>query len=93
MECKRVVFTRHALTRMFERKISVDEVAKALAGGEIIRSYPKDLPIPSSLVLGDGGGRALHVVAAQEPQTGVCYVITAYVPGPMEWTADLRRKL
>ncbi len=62
--CK-VIFSRHAVSQMFDREISVDDVEKIIAEGEIIESYPDDTPYPSRLILHNLAGRPLHVVLAE----------------------------
>lgn len=46
------VFRVHAVQRMFERKITEDEVKKVITTGKIIAKYPDDQPFPSKLILG-----------------------------------------
>jgi len=60
----RLVFRVHALRRMFERRISVDDVLQVLGAGDVIEDYPEDLPYPSRLMLGRVKNRPIHVVAA-----------------------------
>ena len=57
-------FRRHALQRMAERKITVEDVKNILKTGETIASYPEDRPYPSRLVRGWIRTRPLHVVVA-----------------------------
>lgn len=52
MNAERVIFRVHALTRMFERRISVADVRAVVAEGEVIQAYPDDKPYPSKLLLG-----------------------------------------
>ena len=40
MNCDGTVFSGHAVRRMFERGISVEDVESVLQNGEIIVSYP-----------------------------------------------------
>jgi hypothetical protein len=53
----RLVFRTHAIQRMFERRISHEEVRQVLEAGQIIERYADDVPYPSRLVLGWAGGR------------------------------------
>ena len=87
-----VVFRVHALQRMFEREIGVSDVMDILETGDIIARYDRDRPYPSRLVLGWSGGRPLHVVAADDPESDVTVVITVYRPDPDMWTRDFRRR-
>jgi len=77
-----LVFRSHALQRMFQRGVSVKEVAVALAVGEDIEDYPADTPHPSRLVLGWVGSRPLHLVVADNMMELETIVITVYQPDP-----------
>jgi Domain of unknown function (DUF4258) len=92
MECSSVLFSRHALQRMFERCITIDEVLAVLKTGAVIEDYPFDSPYPSQLLLGFRNGRPLHVLAAREPATGQCVIVTCYVPDPALWGADFKTR-
>jgi len=86
------VFRLHAIHRMFERHITVDDVRAVVESGESITTYPDDTPYPSRLVVGWVGKRALHVVVADNPQDQEIIVITAYEPDFEWWDADFRRR-
>jgi hypothetical protein len=60
-----IKFRFHALSRMFERKISETDVLEVLATGKVIENYPTDQPYPSRLKLGFVKNRSLHVVTAE----------------------------
>ncbi len=90
--CSTVTFSGHAVTRMFERNITKEEVMKAIALGEVIRFYPDDRPYPSCLLLWKGQGRVLHVVLARDEDTGACYIITVYQPSLEIWDSDYRNR-
>ena len=92
MNCERIVLSGHALQRIFERGLSVDDVRSVLCDGEEISSYPDDTPYPSCVMLGFMEGRAVHVVVAQEENTRTCYVITVYRPNPDLWESDFKRR-
>ncbi len=87
-----LVFRVHALRRMFERSVTVSEVAEIVQRGETIARYPRDRPYPSRLVLGWSGGRALHLVAADDPDGDLTIVITVYQPDPAIWLPDFRSR-
>jgi len=87
----RLLFRAHAVRRMFERGISVDDVLRAVHSGEEIQEHAADQPHPSRLVLGWCGSRPLHVVVT-ESGDGDVVVITAYEPDPLLWDAGLRRR-
>ncbi|HOX37695.1 MAG TPA: DUF4258 domain-containing protein [Candidatus Brocadiia bacterium] len=92
MKFVKLVFTGHAIKRMFERYISPEEVRVVLTEGEIAETYEEDEPWPSRLVVGRAGNRILHVVAAIEPVSGICHVITTYEPDRESWTPDLKAR-
>ena len=87
-----LVFRVHALLRMFERRISTDDVKAVIGRGETIEDYPDDRPYPSRLVMGWRGARPLHVVVADNLSENELIVITAYEPDPSLWEADFRRR-
>ena len=88
----KIVFRTHAIQRMFQRRISMDDVRHVLAMGEVIEDYPGDTPYPSHLRLGWRGARPLHVVAAYNATDDETIVITVYEPDPTQWEADFRRR-
>ncbi len=85
MSSETITFRLHAVQRMFERKISVEEVRYVLETGEVIEDYPEDTPYPSRLILGQYRGRPIHVVAANNSADSEIVVITVYEPDPCEW--------
>ena len=92
MDCARVVFSGHAVRRMFEREVSKDDVLEVLRHGEIITTYPGDTPYPSFLLPGFVEGSAIHTVVAQNSENNDCYVITAYPPDPELWQQDFKTR-
>ncbi len=59
MEDRRLVFSSHAVRRMFARRISETEVEIAIDRGTIIESYPDDTPFASYLALDFIDGRPI----------------------------------
>lgn len=92
MDCTEVVFSGHAIRRMFERAISKDDVLITIKLGEIIESYPNDTPYPSVLLLGFMENFPLHVVLAKDELTGSCIIITVYIPGTNIWEPGYKRR-
>jgi Domain of unknown function (DUF4258) len=92
MECERVVFSGHAIQRMFERGIGRDAALAVVAHGETIAAYADDKPCPSKLLLGFVAARPLHVVVALNERMGACVVVTAYEPALEQWGADFRTR-
>lgn len=88
----KLVFRVHALQRMFERQIGVDDVRAVIDSGETIEDYPNDQPYPSRLVLGWRGPRPLHVVVAHNLSDNKLIVITVYEPDAGLWEHDFRRR-
>ena len=92
MECVSLIFSSHAVRRMFERSIREDEVRFVVAFGEVIADYSDDFPFASRLMLGFVGGRPLHIVVAVDHRGRRCYVITAYVPDAAQWDSDFKTR-
>jgi len=92
VKLERITFSGHALQRMFERSIGRSEIRDVVAHGEVIAEYPDDKPLPSCLLLGVPGGRALHVVVAKEGEGAHVIVVTAYEPDPSLWEDGFRRR-
>ena len=84
----RLIYRQHAVKRMFERGISTDDVAAALADGRVIQDYPTDTPYPSCLWLGYSHGRPVHIVFADNQDDGERIIITVYRPDPALWADD-----
>ena len=85
-------FRVHAIQKMFERKISRDDVVHVIETGEVIRRYDDDKPFPSQLLLGWVGKRPLHVVAAITITPEGTIIITAYEPDADIWESDFKNK-
>lgn len=92
MECREVIYSGHAVRRMFERALNKDTVKAVIRGGEVIAEYPEDTPYPSYLMLGFDHEAAIHVVASKDGETDNCYVITVYEPDPALWESDFRTR-
>jgi hypothetical protein len=92
MRCGEVVFSVHAVKRMFFRGIRKTDVSSAVEAGEVIADYPDDRPYPSVLILGHAGTLPIHVVVAYYQDMSRCIVVTVYVPDPGAWRPDLRRR-
>jgi hypothetical protein len=92
MECKEIVFSGHAIQRMFERGLNENHICQVIIDGEQIAEYPDDKPFPSVLLLGCATDRALHVVLGVDIESQICYVITVYIPDPKLWDLDFRRR-
>jgi hypothetical protein len=85
-----LLFRVHAIERMAQRNIGIEDVRAVLDGGELIEYYPDDYPYPSALVLGWVKNRPLHVVVANAPTARI--IITIYEPDPIRWEPDFKRR-
>ena len=92
MDCKRVVFSGHAIQRMFERGIGRDHVLAVIARGDMIAEYADDKPYPSRLLLGVVEAKPLHVVLAADEGVGLGIVVTVYEPSVEHWGEDFRTR-
>ena len=89
----KVVYTRHARTRMFERAISTRAVEDVgLGPSAVVEEYPDDKPFPSRLLLGCLEGEALHVHVAVDHAADTLIVVTAYRPDPARWESGFTRR-
>jgi hypothetical protein len=88
----RLIFRVHAIRRMFQRRISDQEVRHVIETGDTIEAYPEDSPYPSRLVLGWYGSRPLHVVVADNDVDQETIVITVYEPNRDQWEEGFRRR-
>ncbi len=92
MDCKEIVFSRHAIIQMFARKISKDQVVKVIHNGEVIADYKDDKPLPSKLIFGIIYNKPLHVVVGYNDNLKKCIVITAYFPDAFIWEPDFKTR-
>ena len=92
MDCGRVVFSGHAIQRMFERGISRDDVLAVIVQGETIAEYADDKPHPSRLLLGYVETKPLHVVLASDEAADVCIVVTVSEPTLEHGSGDFRTR-
>jgi len=63
----RVLFSGHAVRRMFERGLSKDDVLGIVRDGEVIADYPEDEPYPSYLQTGPFMSFSLMTARAARP--------------------------
>ncbi|MCA1562860.1 MAG: DUF4258 domain-containing protein [Acidobacteria bacterium] len=87
---ERLIFRVHAIQRMFQRGVTVEDVRQVLTTGETIENYPEDTPYPSRLVLGRLRSRPLHVVFGENKAMREIIVVTVYEPDPDRWDSDFR---
>jgi hypothetical protein len=90
---KKVLFLTHAVRQMsrIDRMISPFEVRQVIEKGEIIEDYPEDVRGHSCLILGHGNNnRPIHIVCS--PKEDYLSVITAYLPNPVQWENNFRKR-
>ena len=87
-----LIFRDHALQRMFERGISVEDIEFVLAEGELVEDYPDDFPLPSRLLLGFVDERPIHLVVASDASEQASVIITVYTPSLDRWQSDFKER-
>ncbi len=92
MRCDSITFSGHAITRMFERGLSKNEVVNVIHNGETASNYPEDQPFPSRLLLDWAHKKPVHVVVASDEKDYDCYVVTAYIPSTHLWNSDFKTR-
>lgn len=92
MTCHRLVFSGHAVRRMFERGIRECDVRRVVESGQVIAEYPDDRPFPSCLIVGYVNDMPLHVVVAMDSQGDTCHIVTVYIPDPRVWHSEFKRR-
>jgi hypothetical protein len=92
MNNRRIVYRIHAIQRMFERRISEQNVRQVLQSGKMVEDYSDDMPFPSGLMLGRRGTKPLHVVMAENTNENELVVITVYEPDPSQWKSNFKSR-
>jgi hypothetical protein len=87
-ERRRFRFSEHALDRMLDAGLTVDEVVAAVEDGETLEEYEDG----SRLMLGRAGIRPVHVVVADDDAEPVATVVTVYEPDPSRWDSTFRQR-
>ncbi len=86
-----IAITEHARIRLYERRISIDDIVNGINTGEIIKQYPDDKPLPSCLILGFSvKSEYIHIVVSCDKD--FIYLITAYFPDPDMWENDFKTR-
>ncbi|MDX8551894.1 DUF4258 domain-containing protein [Methanospirillum purgamenti] len=81
------------MQQMITWNISRKDGLDILHSGEIIESYPEDLPYPSYLIVGYSHRRPLHVVMSCAKEICTIYIVTAYEPDKLKWDENFRRRI
>ena len=81
----RYEFSEHAVSQSILRRITVQELGDAVAGGQIIEDYPDDKYGSSCLIFGFTlAYRPLHIQCSY-PSRPLVKIITLYEPDPSQW--------
>lgn len=90
---EKVYWKDHALMRMRQRGIRVDDILDALQSGEVIEEYRTDKPFPSVLVNGrTNKARPIHVVVGVNESAGEIHIVTGYEPDPLRWDENFSKR-
>ena len=92
MTSRPLIFRIHAIQRMFERRVSEENVRQVLQSGEMIEDYSDEMHYPSGLISGRRGIRPLHVVMAVNAEENELVVITVYEPASSQWKSGFRNR-
>ena len=87
-----ILYSTHALQRMFSRSITEEEIKNCLLNGFLVTEYPNDNPYPSRLLTATYHQRTIHIVTAYNPEEKQHIIITAYVPNPEIWNEDFTKR-
>lgn len=88
---EKIALTKHAKERLVERNITIADIIKCIATGEIIKQYEDDKPLPSCLILGHSVNNTyIHIVVSNDEK--YIYLITAYYPNPEQWESDFKTR-
>ena len=87
-----LIFSLHAIRRMFKRGITVDDVRAVIENGKTIEEYSDDTPYSSRLVLGWSANRPIHVVVADNMEEKETIVVTVYKPDSLIWLPGFERR-
>ncbi len=88
----RLLFRVHAIQRMFERRITEENVKRVLQAGEVIEDYSDEMPNAGGVMLGKRGRRPLHVVMSENSRENEVVIITVYEPDPAQWNSDFKTR-
>ena len=88
----KILYRVHAIQRMFERRVSQDDVQRVLQSGELIEDYADEMPHPGGLMLGKRGKRPLHVVMSENSRENEVVIITVYEPDPAQWNSEFKAR-
>lgn len=87
----RIKWSMHALKRLRERGISIEDFKNCIFTGEIIERYPESYKTPSCLVSGFSVNK-LHLHTVSGYDESYLFAVTAYYPNLDEWESDYKTR-
>ncbi len=88
-----MVFTNHALERMFARGVTTQEVREAVIADDVVERRPvAGRPYAVRLLLGRSRAGPIHVVVADDDVRARAIVVTVYRPDPERWAPSFRER-
>jgi hypothetical protein len=90
----RIRFKKHALIRIIERNIKINEIEETSQNCKIIESYTEDQPFISYLILGfTNDNRPLHIVVAIDNFEKYIWIISVYEPSRNKWDETFSKRI
>ena len=89
---RRIFWTYHVNMRLRGRSISREAIFSSVETYEIIESYHDDKYLPAYLIWAQCEGEIFHVLFAADVEDRNVRVVTAYRPGPAEWTDNFKER-
>jgi hypothetical protein len=89
-----VLWSRHAIERLVQHRLSRTALEASLATCTIIETYPDGhRPLPDCLVLAWlRAGEPIHAVIAVDIANNRMFIVTVYRPDPERWFDDWTRR-
>jgi hypothetical protein len=94
VEAGKFRFSIHGDDEMREDGIFLTALIDSLSAAVVVEDYPDAWKGPTVLLLQEFEGLKFHAIWGVSKTTpDIATLITAYVPDPKKWTADLMRRL
>lgn len=90
---KIIIFSKHSLQRMFDRRISIANVTNIVTEGTLIHTGADKNGKETHRNLGFVNGTPVHVVYSVDRNTQIKTLITVIIPEAKEWNADFTKLL
>lgn len=91
---EKVLWSRHAISKLQSEDLSRKEVESALSNCEVIEDYPwLTRRLPDCLLLAFGSnGRPIHYVVALDEPNDRIFIVTIYRPDEERWENDWKTR-